>query len=277
MRGLIRRFFASSKQSLKERINVAIYKLEAQKEKLEHIMAKLQRRDREIFERCVGAYLSKDYARSKMYANECSEVRSIAKLLLSMQLALERVILRLETVQEFSDLMIQLAPVLGLVREMRKQIANIVPDVASGLDEVSRLLITTVSEMKVVNGHKLEEVELNEEAKKIIEEAAFIAEQKIRESFPELPVEELEERRVPIMEAEGASTKTAPTPTGGMPSVNPPTVSFDELKIKLLEYIRNSKGALRISVCARELQASPEEVVRALKSLEEEGKIVLSR
>jgi len=274
---MIRRFFASSRRSLKERINVAIYKLESQKEKLEHIMTKLQRRDREIFERCVGAYLSKDYARSKMYANECSEVRSIAKLLLSMQLALERVILRLETIQEFSDLMIQLAPVLGLVREMRKQIANIVPDVANGLDEVSRLLITTVSEMKVINGHKLEEVELNEEAKRIIEEAALIAEQKVRESFPELPIEEVEEPRVPIAEAEGTFTKDTLTPTGGVPPVSPPTINFDELKVKLLEYIQNSRGVLRVSVCAKELQASPEEVMRALKSLEEEGKIVLNR
>ncbi|MCS7112950.1 MAG: hypothetical protein RMJ00_03020 [Nitrososphaerota archaeon] len=274
---MIRRFFAPSKQSLKERINVAIYKLESQKEKLEHIMAKLQRRDREIFERCVGAYLSKDYARSKMYANECSEVRSIAKLLLSIQLALERVILRLETIHEFSDLMIQLAPVLGLVKEMRKQIANIVPDVANGLDEVGRLLITTVSEMKVINGHKLEEVELNDEARRIIEEAAFIAEQKIRESFPELPVEEVEKSRTPITEAEGILTKDTPTPIGGTPSASPPTISFDELKVKLLEYIQSSKGALKVSVCARELQASPEDVIRALKSLEEEGKIILRR
>lgn len=274
---MIRKFFSSPRRSLKERINIAIYKLESQKERLEHIMAKLQRRDREIFERCVGAYLSKDYARSKMYANECSEVRNIAKLLLSIQLALERVILRLETIQEFSDLMIQLAPVLGLVREMRKQIANIVPDVANGLEEVSRLLITTVSEMKVVNGHKLEEIELNDEAKRIIEEAAFIAEQKIRESFPELPVEELENQRVPVAEAEAALPKATPTQTGGAPSVSPPIPSFDELKTKVLEYLQNNRGALKISVCAKELQISPEDVVRALKALEEEGRIVLSR
>lgn len=274
---MIRKFFSSPRRSLKERINIAIYKLESQKERLEHIMAKLQRRDREIFERCVGAYLSKDYARSKMYANECSEVRNIAKLLLSIQLALERVILRLETIQEFSDLMIQLAPVLGLVREMRKQIANIVPDVANGLEEVSRLLITTVSEMKVVNGHKLEEIELNDEAKRIIEEAAFIAEQKIRESFPELPVEELENQRVPVAEAEAALSKATPTQTGGAPSVSPPIPSFDELKTKVLEYLQNNRGALKISVCAKELQISPEDVVRALKALEEEGRIVLSR
>ncbi|MEM4461609.1 MAG: hypothetical protein QW695_01890 [Candidatus Bathyarchaeia archaeon] len=274
---MIRKFFSSPRRSLKERINIAIYKLESQKERLEHIMAKLQRRDREIFERCVGAYLSKDYARSKMYANECSEVRNIAKLLLSIQLALERVILRLETIQEFSDLMIQLAPVLGLVKEMRKQIANIVPDVANGLEEVSRLLITTVSEMKVVNGHKLEEIELNDEAKRIIEEAAFIAEQKIRESFPELPVEGLENQRIPVAEAEAVLPKTAPTQTGGAPSVSPPIPSFDELKTKILEYLQSNRGALKISVCAKELQVSPEDVVRALKALEEEGKIVLSR
>lgn len=276
---VIRRFF-SPKPPLKERVAGAIYRLESQRERLEHIVAKLQRRDREIFERCVGAYLSKDYVRSRMYANECSEVRSVARLLLSVQLALERVILRLETIQEFGDVMVQLTPVLGLVREMRRQISGVVPEVASGLDEVSRLLTDTIGEMRVMDGHKVEEATLDEEARRILDEAALLAEQKVKESFPELPLAETEgQHTVKPVEAEAAISQgpVGSVQVEGTVSPPPPTGDLESLKSRLLEYIRESKGALKLSVCAKQLQASTDDIMRALKALEEEGKIVLNR
>ena len=85
-----------------------MYRLNSQLEKLEQKSARLEQRDREIFERCIGANVAKDYAHAAIYANECSEIRMMAKIVISAELALERVLLRLQTVEEVVDVLLYL-------------------------------------------------------------------------------------------------------------------------------------------------------------------------
>src|SRR5438132_354904 len=102
---------------LKERVDQALYRLATQKEKLEHMSSRLQQRDKEMFQRCIGAQLSKDSAHAALYANECAEIRKMAHITLSSELALERVVLRLQTIEEFGDIMPRIAPVIGVEEE----------------------------------------------------------------------------------------------------------------------------------------------------------------
>src|SRR5574337_342955 len=65
---------------LKERTGMAIYRLKVQQNKLENAALRMQQHDKEIFDKCVNAQLAHDSARAAMYANECAEVRKIAKV-----------------------------------------------------------------------------------------------------------------------------------------------------------------------------------------------------
>ena len=56
-----------SRTPLKERIAQAIYRLETQLSKLEQTASKLHQRDREMFERCIGAKASGDIAHAAIY------------------------------------------------------------------------------------------------------------------------------------------------------------------------------------------------------------------
>src|SRR5437870_3500395 len=118
---------------LKERVDQALYRLATQKEKLEHMSSRLQQRDKEMFQRCIGAQLSKDSAHAALYANECAEIRKMAHITLSSELALERVVLRLQTIEEFGDIMAQIAPVIGVVRETRGRIAGVILEESSAI------------------------------------------------------------------------------------------------------------------------------------------------
>jgi len=80
-----------------------------------------------MFQRTVGAELSKDSSHARLYANECAEIRKMAHIVLSSRTCLERVILRLQTIEEFGDIMTQIAPVIGIVRETRGRIAGVIP------------------------------------------------------------------------------------------------------------------------------------------------------
>lgn len=144
---------------------------------------KLHQRDTDLFQRCVGAQASNDPGHAKIFANECAEIRKIAKVVLASQLALERVILRLETVEEFSEVMVEISPLMSIVKETKSKISGIVPQVATELDEVNNLLGDLTDEAGDVTSNTFTIETNDDEAKKVLEETGIIAEQKVR-PFP---------------------------------------------------------------------------------------------
>ena len=245
-------------EPLKERIAHASFRLQSQLEKLEHMYSRLQQRDRELFQRCVGAQVSKDVAHAKVYANESAEIRKIAKVVLGSQLALEKVILRLETVVEFGSIMVQMAPVMSIVKETKSKIAGIVPQVAMELEEVNDTLADLTSEATTEIGSTELPIEATDnEAKKVLEETGLIAEQRLREHFPDLPSLEIPATRpVPIAETATISGK------------------FNgDLQERVYQYAKQHEAQLSIQACAKDLGTSPEAIQTALERLRDIGKI----
>jgi division protein CdvB (Snf7/Vps24/ESCRT-III family) len=251
----IRKFHS---EPLKERVAHAIFRLQAQMDKLEHMYSRLQQRDRELFQRCVGAQVEKDDAHARIFANECAELRKIAQVVLGSQLALEKVILRLETVEEFGDIIVQMAPVMGIVRETKSKIAGIVPQVASELEEVNSTLADMTTEFGEVTATESPVETTNDEAKKVLEETGLIAEQKLRDHFPDLPTfEPTSHTALPIVEAA--------IPSNGS--------GAGDIQMQVYEYAKQHNGELSIQTCAKDLGTSPEAVQNALGRLRDLGKI----
>ncbi|MGC8632152.1 MAG: Snf7 family protein, partial [Thermoprotei archaeon] len=171
---------------LKERINHIIYRLNTQKQILEQTAYKMEQRDKEFFEKVTEALINKDEARAKMYANECAEVRKMAKVVLRSQLALEQVALRLETIEEFGDVAVSMAPLAQVVGSIRGELSGVMPTVSFELGEINETLGQLVTEAGEASGASYD-VEASEEARKILDEAGAVAEQKIKERFPEAP------------------------------------------------------------------------------------------
>jgi len=246
------------REPLKERIARALYRLNVQLEKLEQKSARLEQRDREIFERCIGAHLAKDYAHAAIYANECAEIRMMAKIVISAELALERVILRLQTIEEIGDVLAQMAPVVGVVRETRGKLAGVIPEVANELGDINTLLNNTLLEAGETKAQSLDVEVSSEVAKTVLDEANAVADQKIRERFPDLPI--------PI----------APTKRPLEPPVATPIATDDQdapLENQVYNYIKERGGELDLSQCATDLSVSSEDVRKVLEKLKDEGKI----
>jgi division protein CdvB (Snf7/Vps24/ESCRT-III family) len=242
--------------SMKERIEQAKFRLQAQYDKLEQTYARIQQRDKDLFQRCVGAQLSNDSAHARIYANECAEIRKIAKIVLGSELALERVILRLETVREFGAIWADIAPVLGIVKDTRSKIAGIVPQVASELDEVNNLLQDmTMEGVDEVSSTTPTEA-TDAEAKKILEETGVIAEEKLKEHFPDLP--SMSDHTLPsaILEPANGSGNNG------------------DIQGEVFRYAR-SHPSFNISSCASELGRSPDEIRVAIDKLRDNGKLMI--
>ncbi|RLG98830.1 hypothetical protein DRO28_02035 [Candidatus Bathyarchaeota archaeon] len=172
---------------LKPKINLAIRRVEVQIQKLNEAANRLAERDRALFEKIVKAYTEHDLQRANVFANELAEIRKMEKFMMHSSLALERVILRLRTVSELGDIAVTLAPATSVLQSIRKGISGIMPTAERELGEVGDLLNEIIVEAGQTSGMTLNFESVSEDARKILAEAAAVAEQKMKEKFPELP------------------------------------------------------------------------------------------
>jgi len=233
--------------SLKDRIAGVLSRLQIQVEKLDQIGARLQERNKDIFDRCVKAEVSKDEAHAAIYANECAEIRKMAKVVLHSQLALERVILRLETIEELGDVLTTIGPVAGIIKGIKGQLAGVIPEVAYELGEINDALDSTVVEAGDANARSEDIKASDEEAQRVLGEANAIAEQRLKERFPELP-----------------STLIAPK-----------AKLYAKIEDKVYEYIVSHGREISLSECAAALSVPAETVRDAVESLTQKGKITI--
>jgi len=175
------------KPGVKEQLSTALYRLRVQQNKLEAAATRMQQHDRDIFAKCVNSQMAHDTPRAAMYANECAEVRKMAKVTLQCQLALEQVSLRLETIEEFGDIARMMAPVASVVHSIKNQISGVIPEVGFELSEIGEVLNGVVVEVGEASGSTYDTAASGAEAQRIMSEANAIAEQHMRERFPDLP------------------------------------------------------------------------------------------
>lgn len=172
---------------LRERISYTIYKLKTQEGRLDQAYQRMQNHYNELFRKCTNAVLAKDAARASIYANECAEIRKMCQTILRSQFAIEQVMLRLETVEEFGDVVVEMSPVAGVINSIKGHLAGVVPEVSYKLGEIGDTLNDLVMESGGASSVSWNVSTSGEDADKILTDANLIAEQKMKEKFPTLP------------------------------------------------------------------------------------------
>lgn len=172
---------------LKEKIAQSIYRLKVQQSKLENSSQRMQRHDKNLFDKCIAAQMTKDNSRAALYASECAEIRKMASTVLRCELALEKVILRLENVELFGDTAAMLGPVAGVVKSIKSEISGVMPEVSYSLGEIGETLNSVVIEVGEATGQQYDDFASSSEAQQILGEASAVASQRMTEKFPDLP------------------------------------------------------------------------------------------
>lgn len=172
---------------LKPRLNQAIRRVESQVQRLQQAGDRLSERDKTIFAKIVEAYTSHDKERANVFANELSEIRKMEKFMMHASLALERVVLRLKTVSELGDIVVTLAPATNVLESVRRGVSGILPSAERELGQVGTMLSEIIVEAGQTTGMTLNFDVANEDAKRIMNEAAMVAEQRMKDKFPDLP------------------------------------------------------------------------------------------
>jgi len=172
---------------LKPRLDFAVRRIELQVQKLDQASERFSQRDKTIFARIVDAFSKHDVARANVFASELAEIRKMERLIINARLALEQIVLRLRTVSELGDVVSTLGPAVGVLRSVRAGLVSVFPEAENELGEIGNMLSGIMIEAGQGSGMSINFDSVNEDAQKILTEAATVAEQKVKDKFPELP------------------------------------------------------------------------------------------
>jgi len=172
---------------LKPRLEQAVRQIQIQTAKLDTTSTKLKDRDQSIFSRVVSAIQKHDMQHASVFANELAEIRKMNKMITSAKLALEQIVLRLNTVTELGDIVVTLAPAMGVIRNVKSGLINVLPEAESEIGEISGLLSSILVDAGQLGSGTINFEAANEDADKILAEASAVAEEKMRDKFPDLP------------------------------------------------------------------------------------------
>lgn len=283
---------------VKELATKSIYTLRIQQNKLDQASYRLKERDKVLFETCMSALKKNNKERAAVCANEIAEVRKLLKFLYSVQLAIERVVLRLETISELSEIVVDLKPALKLLQNVSQDLFQVLPDVSAELNNVNSTISETLYATKVQTDPEtvIPVGRKTEGGEEILKEVSSFLQQKIEETLPEPPIAEptaeVKQKTAPVREMVALSASCSqsagrrssdeyrPQPSQTVfsykkheiqeISFTTPKPSIEEM---LLEYVRKSNGEIDLTRCSSELKTSNKEIEEALESLGNKGKI----
>ncbi|MFQ6135421.1 MAG: Snf7 family protein [Nitrososphaerales archaeon] len=179
-------------ESLKPKIEEAEKKIEIQMNRVDMALSRIAERDSYIFRKVILALQRKDSQRASVYANELSEVRKLGKLVTQARLALQQVVLRLNTVRDLGDAITVISPAISVVRNVGSDLSYIIPEAQGEISEINNILGDILIDAGSLSGTARVNVETtNEEADKILSEASVLAEKRMRQLFPEISTTQL--------------------------------------------------------------------------------------
>jgi len=241
----------------------------------------------------MGALKRNNKERAAICANEIAEIRKLIKFLCNVQLAIERVILRLETIKELSEIVVDLKPALKLLQNVSQELFQVLPDVSAELNNVNSAISETLYATKITADESL--IPVNRKTpggEEILKEVSGFLEQKLVETLPEPPATSVPSKeKTSVKELVALSTNCSQVmgrKTIDQPEDSSQTLfSYKKSEIKeislkvekpsiedvLLEYVRKSNGEIDLTRCSSDLKTSNEEIEKALENLGTKGKI----
>ncbi len=281
--------------SRKDRSTPLIYTIQSLQElksRLESIHKRLMQRYEELLLKAIQSRERNDFDKVRLYASEVMNVKRLMKVVSVADLAIERVIERLKTIDIVRDIR-GLASIVGLLNELKMKMINEMPEIASLIDNIVNNVnaFIATSQAQEVNVSPIERTKEIEEALKEIEAEA---EKRMREKMRVA----LESKRISLdkadeveklIEEEGSDLikaayepipraidlLRAPRAIEAVPTFYK-AKRFD-LERAVLDYIVSHGGLLNIEDCARSLGVTKAEVIAALKNLERKGLVKLVR
>ena len=126
-------------------------------------------------------------SRAKALANELSNIRRVQRTTQNVRLALEVVVIRFSTINEFAMVMETINPTIELVKDIQKEISNVVPSANGVISEVSSITSDVIINSNVKIDMNKVSAPIDSEAVSILNEVEGILEDEAKVRLPEIP------------------------------------------------------------------------------------------
>jgi len=273
--------------SRKDKSTPLIYIIEHLNElklRLGEIRNKLERRYQELIVKYLQFRQKNDVQRMAVIAEECKNVESLLNVINVADIAFERVIERLRTIDIVSDVRAVLS-VTSMLNELKYRLSEVMPEIATAIDSVVNSVNSLVSVTKAPAAPQ-QAVTITKEVEEMFREIENQARERILQikrvsAGPNYSV--LEELERMTTQQTPSITPTAVVEKHSVVEAVPTAfhvanrVNRIDLELAVLEYIRRHGGFINISDCAKRLGVSREQVIEALKALERRGLIRIAR
>ena len=175
-------------QPLKPRIEFAKNKIQAQNQKLDTILEKLRGKEKTLFNQVVSALQKHDAQHGKMLSNEIAQIRKTTKMISQLKMALEQIQLRLESTIDLGDVMVAIGPAMGALTRVRSGLSGVMPEVDRELGEINGVFSDIMMSAGSMGNTSFAFDASGEEVDRILAEAGAVAEQRMTDSFPDVPI-----------------------------------------------------------------------------------------
>lgn len=172
---------------LKLELEKAERSIKTQLYRLDALLAKLKESNDRLFNRINMNIQKRDNAHAVILANELVEARKMMRMVAEAKYALEAIALRIETARDLGEIATTLAPAVAAVKNVQRGVAGVIPMAAENFTEITGLLSGILVDAGQSGEITLDFEAANEDAEKIISEAAALAEKNLRQKIPAIP------------------------------------------------------------------------------------------
>jgi division protein CdvB (Snf7/Vps24/ESCRT-III family) len=154
--------------------------------------------DKDFRYKIAQSIKSGNNSRAKSLANELSNIRRVRNTTQNVSLALEVVVIRFSTINEFAMVMETINPTIELIKEIQRDISTVVPSASGMISEVNSI----TSDVLVNSNLKMDinkiPTPIDADAISILNEVEEMLEDEAKVRLPEIPtsIQEIRENKV---------------------------------------------------------------------------------
>lgn len=154
--------------------------------------------DKDFRYKITQSIKSGNNSRAKALANELSNIRRVRNTTQNVSLALEVVVIRFSTINEFAMVMETINPTIELIKEIQRDISTVVPSASGMISEVNSI----TSDVLVNSNLKMDinkiPTPIDADAISILNEVEEMLEDEAKVRLPEIPtsIQEIRENKV---------------------------------------------------------------------------------
>jgi division protein CdvB (Snf7/Vps24/ESCRT-III family) len=126
-------------------------------------------------------------ARAKAFANELSNIRRVQRTTQNMSLALEVVVIRFSTINEFTMILETVNPTIEMIKDIQKDISKAVPTANEVLSEMTSIASDVLVNSNISTDVNKISTPMSTDALSILNEVEGMLEDEAKAKLPEVP------------------------------------------------------------------------------------------